>query len=261
MSTLNCQSVNCQNMDKNMEIVLKTINDKFNEQTITLTAAVTKNIMEALDEKMKTLTEENKTLKTKITNLEQKVTYLENEKRQKNLILFGMEEKGKSEAELVDLVKETIIESGIHLDSQEISHIRRIGIKTNENRPVLFSLTTIWKKHQILKNKRNLPSNVYINEDFPREVLETRKKLKNQLEEERKNGNIAYIKYDKLIVKKPTEANREKRKREKTVSPSTPIYKKQNTSNATKTPIILAQRKTLATRERSSSLTETTKNN
>lgn len=254
-----------------MEILLSKINEKFNEQTITLTTAITKNVMEALDDKLKVLTEENNNLKTRVSNLEQKISNLEKEKRVKNLVFFGIEEKGKTELELVDSVKEILVDSGTHIDSQEISNIHRIGTNFEKNRPIIISLTTSWKKHLILKNKRNLPTNVFVNEDYPKEVLETRKQLKPQLEAERKNGNIAFIKYDKLIVKKSMNSNREKRKRETpTGSPTTPTpsQKKTNTKNekigtqypSTNKEVLKPSILAFVTRERSASMSEMQKN-
>ncbi|KAF9415769.1 hypothetical protein HW555_006670 [Spodoptera exigua] len=218
-------------MEKQMEIFFSKINEKFDEQTLKLTTAITKNVMEALEEKLKILSEENNNLKTKVNNLEQKITFLEKEKRKNNLVLFGIEEKGKTETELMNSITEIIVKAGTQLDIHEISYIRRIGAETEKQRPLIMSLTTTWKKHLILKNKRNLPTSVSVKEDFPREVLEKRKQLQPRVEAERKNGNIAYIKYDQIIVKKPTHNNREKRKRETTTSPTTPSQKKSNKKN------------------------------
>lgn len=255
-----------------MEILFSKINEKFNEQTTILATEITKNVMEALDEKLKILKEENNNLKTKVTNLEQKITLLEKEKRMNNLVLFGIEEKGKTEIELVDYVKEIIVRSGTQLDNQEINYIKRIGTQSDKNRPVKISLTTIWKKHLILKNKRNLPSNVYVKEDFPKEVLEIRKQLQPKMREERENGNIAFIKYDKLIVKKPGTNNREKRKRELSGSPTTPYQKKPSMKNnendsenakaskSSNREVIKPSILSYVTRERSASMSELPKN-
>ncbi|CAH0714155.1 unnamed protein product, partial [Brenthis ino] len=61
-----------------------------------------------------------------------------------------------------------------------------------------------------------------------------RKQLQPQLEEERKKGNIAYLKYDKLIVKKPTDKTRDKRKREDSGSPNSSTQKKINSKSVSK---------------------------
>lgn len=105
---------------------------------------------------------------------------------------------------------------------------------TNKPRPVLCSFINNWKKNEIIKNKRNLKT-IHVNEDYSKEVLERRKELQPKLVEERKKGNTAYLKYDKLIVKK-NNTSQEKRKREISVSPSNYNNqpKKQQTINTTK---------------------------
>lgn len=209
-------------MDQKMELLLQKLDEKLERQAATITNNVTSNVMQALDEKMKTLLEENNNLKTKITKLEQKLESMEKDKRKNNLVFFGIEEKEKTECELVDYLKEIIVDMGVHLDSHEIAKIYRIGQRSKKNRPVVVSFTTIWKRNLILKCKLNLPQDTYLTEDFPKEVLEIRKNLQPLLKEERKKGNLAYLKYDKLVVKPPTESNREKRKRGETESPEAP---------------------------------------
>lgn len=214
-------------MDKSMELLLLKLDEKLNQQTKIITLSVTQNVMEALDEKLKIITEENARLKDKISTLEQKVEVMEREKRKYNLVFFGIEEIGKSEAELVDHLKDTIIETGTHLSSQEISNIYRIGKNKNvKNRPVVISVTSLWKKHMILKNRSQMPPGVYVEEDYPKEIIEKRKELRAQMEEERKKGNIAFLRYDKLIVKKSSGINRDKRKREGHDSPNSSSQKK-----------------------------------
>lgn len=127
------------------------------------------------------------------------------------------------------------------MNSQEISNVFRLGRQTeNKNRPVLVSITTQWKKHLILKNKANLPSGINVKEDFSKETLEKRKQLQPQVEEEKKKGNIAYIKFDKLIVIKPKDNAREKRKRETSSSPnsspSLSLQKKGNNNETLRNP-------------------------
>lgn len=127
-------------MDKSMELLLAKLDDKLNQQTKIITVSVTQNVMEALDERLKIITEENTMLKEKITILEQKLKGMEREKRKYNLVFFGITEIEKSEAELVDHVKDIIQESGTHLNSQEISNIYRIGKDKNVKNPYAFSI-------------------------------------------------------------------------------------------------------------------------
>ncbi|KAI5644343.1 hypothetical protein NE865_03712 [Phthorimaea operculella] len=175
---------------------------------------------------------ENTELKAKVDVLEQKLTNLEKEKRRCNLVFFGIVESEKSEGELVDCIKDIIIDTGVHLDSQEISKAQRIGRwSKNKNRPVVVSLTSSWKKSQIWQNRSSLPPGMYIREDYTKEVLQKRKELQPQLEEERKKGNRAFIVYDRLVVKAPRDRSREKRKREESGSPNLDTQKKINTQD------------------------------
>lgn len=228
-------------MEKSMELLLLKIDEKLTKQAELITHSVIQNVMEAIDVKMRTIIEENNNLKSKVSELEQKIKSAEREKRKNNLVFFGVSEKVKSEPELVDYIKEIIVDMGIHMDSHELSNVFRIGKYTeNKNRPVVASITTQWKKHLILKNKPNLPPGINIKEDYPKEILAKRKLLQPQVQEEKQKGNIAYLKYDKLIVKKPKE-NREKRKRNTSDSPKTPTLKKTNTVEIRDTPAPIQQ--------------------
>lgn len=214
------------------------LDEKLDHQTKLITTSVTQNVMAALDEKLKVISEENAQLKNKISELELKLKLVDKDKRKNNLVFFGIgEEKATTETELVDYIKDIIIEMGVHFEVFEISNIYRIGKKEHDkNRPVVVSLTTTWKKHVILRNRPNLPEGVNIKEDFPKEIIEKRKQLQPQVEEEKKKGNIAFIKYDKLVIKKTRENNREKRKRETSGSPKKPSQKKANARNTQGTP-------------------------
>lgn len=123
----------------------------------------------------------------------------------------------------------------ITIEANDISKIHRIGsgiTKENKIRPVLISFANNWKRNMILKLKRNLKDIYYVTEDFPKEVLEKRRELKSKLIEERAKGNIAYIKYDQLVVKEGN-STKEKRKRDQSTSPATQNQaKKQVTNNA-----------------------------
>lgn len=66
----------------------------------------------------------------------------------------------------------------------------------------------------------------YIKEDYPLEVLNKRKELLVQLQEERKAGNRAFLKYDKLIVlpKKSIENTHTNTSSKRTLSQSPEIH-------------------------------------
>ncbi|KOB76501.1 Endonuclease-reverse transcriptase [Operophtera brumata] len=74
-----------------------------------------------------------------------------------------------------------------------------------------------------MKQKNALSgTSCYIKEDYPQYVIEKRKILQEQVNEEREKGNKAIIKYDKLIILKNTivkDSSSNNRKRNLSLSP------------------------------------------
>ncbi|XP_052739861.1 uncharacterized protein LOC128199165 [Bicyclus anynana] len=202
-----------------MKIEMQTL---MQTQTVELKESITNSIMDKMEEKLIPLVEENKELKLKIGKLENEIEFLKRGEKKNNVIVFGLEEKETSAYELIQELKKNLKQDlNINLEHYEINKIHRIGTKneeSNKSRPVLCSFVNNWKKNEILKNRKNLKT-INISEDYSKEVLEKRRKLKAELFEERKNGKIAYLKYDKLIVKE-NKNSQDKRKRESSASPS-----------------------------------------
>ncbi|CAB3221816.1 unnamed protein product [Arctia plantaginis] len=225
-------------MEGQFQILFEQMKIEMQKQNAELKDSITKSILEKMDEKLIPIVEENNNLKTKVEKLEREITYFKRAERSNNIIIFGLEEKEKSSYELIQKLKETFSrELNINIEEYEVNKIHRLGNKeraSNKPRPVLCSFINNWKKNEIIKNKRNLKT-IYINEDYPKEVLERRRELQAKLVEERKKGNTAYLKYDELIVKE-NNTSQEKRKRETSASPSnyTNQPKKQQTVNTTK---------------------------
>lgn len=222
-------------MENQMQILLEKIQEQMNRQTISITQAVTQNITQQLDEKFKMLEEQNQNLQAEVSELKGKIKELETQKKKNNLLFFGIKEgSAEEEKNIVKFMKEKI-NTHLSLDIQEyeVDKAHRIGQKTNSGlRPILISLTSNWKRNLILKNKKKLPEGIYIKEDFTKETLEIRKSLQPKLEEERKKGNIAYLRGEKLIIKKPSATEKsEKRKR---VTSSSPKQEQQPSSSGSK---------------------------
>lgn len=208
-------------------------------QSAELTESITNNIMGRMDEKLIPIIEENKSLKLKVETQEKEIEYLKREKRNNNIIIFGLEEIEKSTLELINNIKKTF-KRDINIDIEEngINNIYRIGNtngESNKPRPVLCSFVNGWKKAEIMRKKKYLEK-IYVTEDYPKEVLAKRKALQAELLEERKKGNIAFLKYDKLVVKGNEKIN-DKRKRENSSSPHASDIqpKKQQASTSFKT--------------------------
>ena len=207
-------------MDEQFQLLFDKMKIELSKQTISITESITNTIMEKIEEKLQPIVKENEKLKANVRKLEEEVEQLKREKKNNNLVLFGVKEEEKSFTQLLEKIKKIFKEDlDINIEEREINKMFRLGKINSENkkpRPILLSLVSEMKKVEIMKNKKNL-KDIYINDDFSKETLEKRKELLPKLEEERKKGNIAYFKHDKLIIKE----NKDKRKRELSSSPQT----------------------------------------
>ncbi|XP_052742522.1 uncharacterized protein LOC128198910 [Bicyclus anynana] len=208
-------------MEEQFQMLFDKMKLEMQKQTADLKESLTQNYRDYMDEKLNPVIEENQQLKQKITNLEKEIEYLKRDKKSNNIIIFGLDETEKSTTELFKSVQETFQgDLNINVEENEVNKLYRLGKNKVENkpRPVLCSFTNGWKKGEIMKCKRSFKK-IHVSEDYSKEVLEKRKALQPQLLEERKKGNTAFLKYDRLIVKEPTT---DKRKREATTSPQSP---------------------------------------
>lgn len=181
----------------------------------------TEDIMARMDEKLVPFRLEMQELRSENEKLREKIHNLEKQKRFNNLILYGVKETETSTANLIETIKTKFKDDlNISFEDRDVNMVHRIGKNTTNNRrerPILLSFVNLWKKNEIVANKKKF-KNLYVSEDYPKEILDMRRELLPKLEEERKKGNYAYINYDKLVVKQGKPGN-EKRKREPSNSP------------------------------------------
>lgn len=189
------------------------------EQEERITANINKNI----DEKFQHVKKEIEELKQTNEEQEKRLALVEKQIRANNLIFFGVDEGEKSYEDLERKLVTIIRSMGINCDKSNLETVRRMGKLTHGKiRPINTTLTTYGMKLSILKNKKKLDNtDIYIKEDFPPQVLETRRLLQEQLKKVRDEGRIAYIRYDKLVIKEPnlTKKDVNSKKRELETSP------------------------------------------
>lgn len=189
---------------------LKNIIEQLRKQTSNQSKHITDTIIMHINEKFENLNLRQNQIESPLTKQESRIDNIDRQLRMRNIIIQGVEEEEKGYFELELLVQNVLKQIiGMEIKIEEIDFARRIGQKsTNKTRPILVGLLTWRVKLLILKNRRQSNSKtMYITEDFPTKVLEIRKNLKKQQEEEQKAGNIAFIRYDKLIVKTASSNN------------------------------------------------------
>lgn len=208
-------------MEEQFQLLFDKMKLELAQQTTLITESITNTIMEKMEEKLQPLIIENKNLKTEVCELKEEVEYLKREKKTNNIVLFGLKEGENSFTQLLEKVKKAFKEDlDIDIEGWEVNKMYRLGKinKEDKPRPILISFVCAWKKSEIMKNKMKLKG-LHVKNDFSKETMEKRKELLPRLEEERKKGNIAYLKHDKLVIKENQTI--EKRKRELSLSPQT----------------------------------------
>lgn len=177
-----------EKMFQQIEMNMKQMNDKFDAFTL----------------EMNQMKDENKKLKEKVAQQEGRITYLERETRKNNIIIKGVvdeenENTNKTEEKVANIIQK--IGTDINV-KEDLEQTRRIGkyIK-DKKRPILVKVIRGNKKVQILQNARKLKgTDIWIDEDYTKEVVEERKMLIPHMKEARNKGHRAQLKYNKLII-------------------------------------------------------------
>lgn len=84
----------------------------------------------------------------------------------------------------------------------ELEKVNHVGKPSGERpRPVVVKFLRQKDKTAILQKSKSLKgTNIYINQDFTDQVRRKRKDLMPELKAARARGDIAYLRYDKLII-------------------------------------------------------------
>ncbi|KAG7295428.1 hypothetical protein JYU34_021602 [Plutella xylostella] len=163
---------------------------------------IKQSISQKLDKKFTAVEEKTYFLEKKIVEQESTIEQMDRQMRRKNLIFFGLKETERSYEELQNMVLEVINSTmKINCNVSEIEAVRRLGKRSDKIRPVILTLTTLGKKIELLKNKKQLDnSQIYIKQDFTKKVLQERQELKNELNRQIELGNRAAIRHGKIIT-------------------------------------------------------------
>lgn len=129
---------------------------------------------------------------------------LEREIIKKNLIVKGIEdEEDENEIESQTKIEKLIQNLRIKFNSEaDMEEVRRVGkYRSETKRPILIKLVTEKKRNEILSQAKALKgTNIWIEEDFTKEVQMERKELMPHLKEARQKGYTAKLKFNKPII-------------------------------------------------------------
>ena len=140
-------------------------------------------------QKIDLVLEENKLLRRENTKLKERLSQIEQSQLENNVIISGQPEQPWEPYELTkERVFDTIAASlGITdleiarktAESTEIASCKRIGrYRMGKSRPISVTFQKKDDKQKLLENKRNLPTGIYVNEEFPSHVKRDRDMLR-----------------------------------------------------------------------------------
>uniref|UniRef100_A0A8D9E6X4 L1 transposable element RRM domain-containing protein n=1 Tax=Cacopsylla melanoneura TaxID=428564 RepID=A0A8D9E6X4_9HEMI len=153
-------------------------------------------------------------MEAKVEESENRLERYERERRENNIIIYNMIERGEETWE--DLQKNVIDFLGtllhVNIKEEDITRITRLGQNRSKARPVLIRFVRYNTKTMVLKNRNRLKgSTIRIDEDFSQVIRQKRKNLLPELAKLRQEGKAAWLKYDKIVVKQETRTNMEHR--------------------------------------------------
>ena len=145
-----------------------------------------------------------KRLQSKNSILDRKVLELQCREMENEILIFGVEEKTD---EIIESEVDSFLKDQLQLQPKDYPYtkIHRLGkfqtMHKHKPRPVLLRLLKKQDKEQILQTKKILRgTNFGINECFPKEIEQHRKKLYPILKKAKADGKKALIKVDTLYI-------------------------------------------------------------
>lgn len=155
---------------------------------------------------------ETTTIRETMTKITEKADYLEGQSKRNNVVVDGIpESQNESWKETEDKVRGVITEK-LHLDSSQmvIERAHRTGNPSGYSgkrpRPIVIKFLRYKDKMAVLGKAKDLKgTNIYVNDDFTEAVRQKRKELIPAMKAARERGDIAYIRYDRLIVHPPSQ--------------------------------------------------------
>lgn len=229
-------------MDEVREMFLKLQNDITSTKSSIkdMETNITKNINNNMIEIVKNLQSKIEILEEENASQENRIDRIERTQRQRNIIIFGVDEKERGYDDLTQIVLKILNDiMKVNCTIFEIQALRRVGRKGDRIRPIAISFTTLGRKIEVQKKWKTLKnsnSNYSISEDYPPKILAKRKTLMEQANIEKEKGNKVLIKYDKLIIlpSNQMEIKSQSRNTKRALSQTPPQTNMKNETNAEK---------------------------
>lgn len=142
-----------------------------------------------------------------------KTEYLEGQSRRNNLVFDGIQEShnetwAESESKIMKLLSDKLQLNQKEIELERAHRIGKLiggGTSGNRPRPIVAKFLRYKDKLMVQEKATKLKgTGIYINEDFTEAVRQRRKELLPAMKAARLRGDIAYLRYDKLVVHPPS---------------------------------------------------------
>ena len=140
--------------------------------------------------------------------MEDGIDYVENQTRRNNLRIDGVAEIAAENWADTEAVVRKSFTTALKLPEAQanairIEHAHRTGpSSTGRPKTIVVRFESYKDQDCILQAARKeKPRGIFVNEDLSHRVMDRRKQLMPKLREARSNGKIAYLVYDRLVVK------------------------------------------------------------
>lgn len=147
-----------------------------------------------------------------------KTEHLEGQSRRHNIVVDGLKESARENvSESEEKVRKLFCEN-LQLDQRkiELEWAHRVGNQralSEKPRPIVVRFLRLKDKLAVLDKAKNLKgTGIFINEDFPETIRQRRRELLPAMKAARERSDIAYLRYDKLIVHPPFQNQPTQRK-------------------------------------------------
>lgn len=144
--------------------------------------------------------------------------YLECQSKRNNIIINGIPETKRETWDDTEAKVRKLLAEKLEMDEKkiEVERAHRTGPPAppeGRHRPIVVKFLKWKDKAAVMARARKLKgTDIYLNEDYSEAVKQKRKELIPLMKKERENGNIAYIRFDKLIVHPPFHSSTPKSK-------------------------------------------------
>ncbi|KAI4807552.1 hypothetical protein KUCAC02_027355 [Chaenocephalus aceratus] len=148
------------------------------------------------------------TVRESVITMSGKSDYLEGQSKRKNLIIDGIPESAGESWEESEYKVRELLRTELQMDEEriEVERAHRMGNGRGADKPrqIVVKFLHFKDKTAVMGRRNRLKgTNIFLNEDYPEAVRQKRKELIPAMKAERSKGNIAYIRYDRLIVHPP----------------------------------------------------------